>query len=62
VRRSSSSRESRLRAASAVTGAHPTLVAKPAEKGHTRRERLMIVALVAIVLVNVLRWVVPLLH
>jgi hypothetical protein len=45
-----------------VTGAHQALVATPAEKGHTRRERLMIVALVAIVLADILRWVVPLLR
>jgi hypothetical protein len=50
---------SRLRAASAVTGTHQTLVTKPAKTGHTRRERLMIAALVAIVLGDVLRWVVP---
>ncbi|HEV8234973.1 MAG TPA: hypothetical protein VGP84_10285, partial [Gemmatimonadaceae bacterium] len=55
VKPSASSRLSRLRAASAVTGAHPTLVTKPAKTGHTRRERLMIVALVAIVLGDVLR-------
>jgi hypothetical protein len=44
-----------------VTATHQIVVAKPAEKGHTRRERLMIAALVAVVLFDVLHWVVPLL-
>jgi hypothetical protein len=38
------------------------VVPKPVENGHTRRERLMIVALVAVVLVDVLHWIVPILR
>jgi hypothetical protein len=57
-----SSRASRLRAASSTTLPRQIVVPKPVENGHTRRERLMIVALVAVVLVDVLHWIVPILR
>jgi len=60
--RRSSSRASRLRAASSATLPRQIVVPKQTEKGHTRRERLMIIALVAVVLVDVLHWVVPILR
>lgn len=62
MRRESSSRASRLRAASSVAPRQIVLVQPPAAKSRTRRERIMIVALVAVVAVDVLRWVVPLLR
>jgi hypothetical protein len=54
------SRASRLRAASSVALPRQIVIAKPAVKNTTRRERLMIVALIAVVAVDVLRWVAPL--
>jgi hypothetical protein len=36
------------------------IVQPPAAKSHTRRERIMIVALVAVVAVDVMHWVLPL--
>jgi hypothetical protein len=47
-----------LRAASAVTP-RQIIIVKPAAKDKTRSERLMVVALVAVVIVDVLSWIVP---
>jgi len=47
-----------LRAASSVTPKQ-TIIVQPAAKDNTRRERLMLVALAAVVIVDVLSWVIP---
>jgi hypothetical protein len=38
------------------------IVQAPAAKSHTRRERIMVVALLAVVAVDVMHWVLPLLR